>query len=125
MLFFFFMIRRPPRATRPDTLCPYTTLFRYIGPLVLLGGCMEGRSSMSLPPAPTVAVTAVAETEAVATRDADAADDPAIWRNADDPQASLLVATDKKAGLYVYRSEESRGGKACVGTCRSRWSTHH
>src|SRR3546814_18258749 len=57
---------------------------------------------MSLPPAPTVAVTAVAETEAVATRDADAADDPAIWRNADDPQASLIVATDKKAGLYVY-----------------------
>src|SRR3546814_12853444 len=73
-----------------------------IVPLVLLGGCMEGRSSMSLPPAPTVAVTAVAETEAVATRDADAADDPAIWRNADDPQASLIVATDQKAGLYVY-----------------------
>src|SRR3546814_12938213 len=22
------MIRRPPRATRPDQLCPYTTLFR-------------------------------------------------------------------------------------------------
>src|SRR3546814_8520667 len=22
------MIRRPPRPTRPDTLCPYTTLFR-------------------------------------------------------------------------------------------------
>src|SRR3546814_12647437 len=22
------MIRRPPRSTRPDTLCPYTTLFR-------------------------------------------------------------------------------------------------
>src|SRR3546814_14023767 len=63
---------------------------------------MEGRSSMSLPPAPTVAVTAVAETEAVATRDADAADDPAIWRNAVDPQASLIAATDKKAGLYVY-----------------------
>src|SRR3546814_21152832 len=26
--FFFLMIRRPPRATRTDTLCPYTTLFR-------------------------------------------------------------------------------------------------
>ena len=32
----------------------------------------------------------------------DAADDPAIWRNAADPAASLIVATDKKAGLYVY-----------------------
>src|SRR3546814_16897098 len=25
---FFLMIRRPPRSTRPDTLFPYTTLFR-------------------------------------------------------------------------------------------------
>src|SRR3546814_8619832 len=36
----------------------------------------------------------------------DAADDPAIWANPDDPAASLIVATDKKAGLYLYRSEE-------------------
>jgi 3-phytase len=33
---------------------------------------------------------------------ADAADDPAIWRNARRPSQSLIVATDKKAGLYVY-----------------------
>src|SRR3546814_15710249 len=26
--FFFLLIRRPPRSTRPDTLFPYTTLFR-------------------------------------------------------------------------------------------------
>src|SRR3546814_13543585 len=30
--FFFLMIRRPPRSTRTDTLFPYTTLFRSIGP---------------------------------------------------------------------------------------------
>src|SRR3546814_1149183 len=28
LLFFFVMIRRPPRSTRTDTLFPYTTLFR-------------------------------------------------------------------------------------------------
>src|SRR3546814_3026507 len=28
ILFFFLMIRRPPRSTRTDTLFPYTTLFR-------------------------------------------------------------------------------------------------
>src|SRR3546814_16650031 len=28
LYFFFLMIRRPPRSTRPDTLFPYTTLFR-------------------------------------------------------------------------------------------------
>src|SRR3546814_5459692 len=30
LLFFFLMIRRPPRSTRTDTLFPYTTLFRSV-----------------------------------------------------------------------------------------------
>src|SRR3546814_4106765 len=30
-VFFFLMIRRPPRSTRTDTLFPYTTLFRSDG----------------------------------------------------------------------------------------------
>ncbi|HEX7802855.1 MAG TPA: phytase [Pseudoxanthomonas sp.] len=32
----------------------------------------------------------------------DAADDPAIWADPQDPARSLVVATDKKAGLYLY-----------------------
>src|SRR3546814_19446466 len=32
VLFFFLMIRRPPRSTRTDTLFPYTTLFRSRAP---------------------------------------------------------------------------------------------
>lgn len=51
---------------------------------------------------PPVTVTAVAETEPVGTAAADAADDPAIWRNPNDPAASRIVGTDKKAGLHVY-----------------------
>src|SRR3546814_17329322 len=31
LFFFFLMIRRPPRSTRPDPLFPYTTLFRSVG----------------------------------------------------------------------------------------------
>src|SRR3546814_10041972 len=31
LLFFFLIIRRPPRSTRTDTLFPYTTLFRSVG----------------------------------------------------------------------------------------------
>src|SRR3546814_5617517 len=31
IMFFFLMIRRPPRSTRTDTLFPYTTLFRSSG----------------------------------------------------------------------------------------------
>src|SRR3546814_19867386 len=35
-MFFFLMIRRPPRSTRTDTLFPYTTLFRSSWPLPAL-----------------------------------------------------------------------------------------
>lgn len=49
-----------------------------------------------------VNVTARGETVPVGTAAADAADDPAIWRDARQPEKSLIVATDKKAGLYVY-----------------------
>src|SRR3546814_14767028 len=55
-LFFFLMIRRPPRSTRTDTLFPYTTLFRSrpLDPLaggvslkvstIVEGGCVAGAS---------------------------------------------------------------------------------
>jgi 3-phytase len=49
----------------------------------------------------TATITARAETAPVATQD-DAADDPAIWRNEKQPKRSLIVATDKKAGIHVY-----------------------
>src|SRR3546814_15374576 len=35
--FFFLRIRRPPRATRTDTLFPYTTLFRSASPFRVAG----------------------------------------------------------------------------------------
>src|SRR3546814_20013868 len=42
----FLMIRRPPRSTRTDTLCPYTTLFRsgqvaLFGAMMTLGGVSQ------------------------------------------------------------------------------------
>lgn len=49
----------------------------------------------------TATVHAVAETAAVAS-ERDAADDPAIWRDPRHPERSLIVATDKQAGLNVY-----------------------
>lgn len=57
-------------------------------------------SRVAMAPAPSV--TARGETDAVGTANADAADDPAIWRDAANPSASLIIGTDKKAGLYVY-----------------------
>lgn len=53
-------------------------------------------------PAPSVvAVTPTFETVPVASA-GDAADDPAIWANPANPADSLVVATDKKSGLYLY-----------------------
>src|SRR3546814_13483281 len=41
-MFFFLMIRRPPRSTRTDTLFPYTTLFRSGGFTLYLTREMNG-----------------------------------------------------------------------------------
>ena len=46
-------------------------------------------------------VQPVAETEEVAST-GDAADGPAIWINENSPADSLVLGTDKQAGLYVY-----------------------
>ncbi|HEX8486521.1 phytase [Sphingomonas sp.] len=72
---------------------------------MLVGGCTTTRpvdwaTIAARNPAPVV--TAVGETAAVATANADAADDPAIWRDHRDPARSLIVGTDKRAGLNVY-----------------------
>ena len=75
--------------------------------LLVLAACTTGESEVPVAvrianATPAVNVTARGETTPVGTANADAADDPAIWRNAADPAASLIVGTDKKAGLYVY-----------------------
>ena len=67
-----------------------------------LSGCSATDPAPAASPVATASVQARGETQAVGTANADAADDPAIWRNAANPAASLIVATDKKAGLYVY-----------------------
>lgn len=65
-------------------------------------GCARTEPRPAFSPLPTASVVARGETQAVGTANADAADDPAIWRNPADPAASLIVGTDKQAGLYVY-----------------------
>ncbi len=76
--------------------------------LTLVGLASCGRPAPATVAAATVLVQATAETEPVGTAREDAADDPAIWRNPANPAASLVVATDKKAGLHVY----GLGGKS-------------
>src|SRR3546814_3897632 len=55
-LFFFLMIRRPPRSTLTDTLFPYTTLFRSIfaGILGMRALTISGSSTSNAAKAPFI-----------------------------------------------------------------------
>ncbi|HVI99047.1 MAG TPA: phytase [Sphingomonas sp.] len=75
-----------------------------------LAGCAATGGSPAVSSAPTAEVPAAGETAAVATANADAADDPAIWARADGTPfpfsgkevPGIILGTDKKAGLYVF-----------------------
>jgi 3-phytase len=67
--------------------------------LGLSAGAPQDPHALAKPPLATV--TALVETVPVASF-GDAADDPAIWAHPADPAKSLIVATDKKAGMFVY-----------------------
>ena len=71
---------------------------------LFLGGCATELPLAERIARATPAVTVVArgETVPVGSANQDAADDPAIWRNPARPEASLIIGTDKKAGLYTY-----------------------
>lgn len=71
---------------------------RAIGLGLFLAGALSASAV-----AQTASVPARAQTAPVGTVADDAADDPAIWRNPREPEKSLIVGTDKKAGLHVYR----------------------
>src|SRR3546814_11459546 len=109
------MIRRPPRSTRRDTLCPYTTLFRSPSANILFAARpsekVEG-STVSVFVSPT----------ADATRGEGHRPEGSEYRRAD--FVVLNVASGTVAGTYP-RSEERREGKEGVSTCRSgRWTVH-
>src|SRR3546814_11744542 len=106
-LFFFLMIRRPPRSTRTDTLFPYTTLFR--SGLERIGTDRKPKSGLR-------------SEHRTMPRD----------RHADPIRPDRAVAGFDPAHLPAlddevlhFRSEERRVGKECVSTCRSRWSPLH
>src|SRR3546814_17814282 len=107
-------IRRPPKSTRPDTLFPYTTLYRsgyldYVSLAVVTGASEQLdtgaaserlRAIRAMSSAPVVAGFGIRDAGSAATMAADA--------------DGVVVGS--------ARSEERRVGKECVSTCRSRWS---
>src|SRR3546814_14124882 len=126
------MIRRPPRSTRTDTRCPYTTLFRSAL------DALERVAEPSTHPQPAVDQSAArqslqAELDAVLRGESSQ-----IAYNAYKARQYLLIEEFADtlgwmgfslalvaALLHLFRSEERRVGKGCVSTCRSRWSQGH
>src|SRR3546814_12714344 len=111
--FFFLMIRRPPRSTRTDTLFPYTTLFRsltkYFGDYKAVDGVSLAVPAGSiygvLGPNGAGKTTCLRMTLGII--------DP-------DEGTSRLFGGLRPQSVRG-RSEERRGGKESVSTCRSRW----
>src|SRR3546814_11433156 len=98
-VFFFLMIRLPPRSTRTDTLFPYTTLFR----------SEDGQFAAATPDM----IDAILEGAA---------------QLAEGEFAPLNQPGDRHGARWTpdgARSEERRVGQACVSTCRSRWSPYY
>lgn len=73
--------------------------FALLATTTFVAGCATTPPPVRLP---ATGVPALVETDPVGTAQADAADDPAIWRNPANPAASWIVGTDKRAGIHVY-----------------------
>src|SRR3546814_20819717 len=121
------MIRRPPRSTRTDTLLPYTTLFRsYFRPH--RDNTTKGTAHRRF--AVTLNLNAD-EFEGGELRFPEFG--PHLYKP---PTGGAVVfscsllheampVTKGRRYVFLPRWEESRVGKACVSTCKCRWSSYH
>src|SRR3546814_18537780 len=137
------MIRRPPRSTRTDTLCPYTTLFRSFleRRIHRLGQVMvddaEGAAGfqhridllerldgvVAAAKAPVVDVAECQHDVGAAVGHLRAA----LVREFGAPHRAIVVGLDRPPYLERLatasgRSEERCVGTVCGSTCRSRWA---
>src|SRR3546814_13979709 len=121
------MIRRPPRSTRTDTLFPYTTLFR-------------SEWTVTNPKGERLVITIE---EVFSDTAHDLGVDPGLRKDGVEAHLQELLAAachHIEDGMVLVRrehsteigpvdllyrdsesSEERRGGKECVRTCRNRW----
>jgi len=70
--------------------------------VILLSACKFTRQPESIRQVDSVVFASAETLPVMSTEGEDAADDPAIWVNPVDPAMSLIVGTNKKAGLYLY-----------------------
>src|SRR3546814_15954039 len=125
------MIRRPPRSTRTDTLCPYTTLFRSVyagteGAAMLITGEDWLRKPGSVGQAPPGLLSVRDESGEICPPGV-------VGEIFFAPEAATrfpYVGADPRLdgegrmSLGDLRSEEPRVGTECVSTGESRGSPH-
>ena len=75
--------------------------------MMLAGACVTDNTVVAMVPA-------ARETKGMGA-EGDAADDPAIWVNPNDPAKSLILGTNKDEGLYVYNLAGEELQKIPVG----------
>src|SRR3546814_11908693 len=124
-LFFFLMIRRPPRSTRTDTLFPYTTLFRSLADEDRNPWLAEEHETLrsltkNNPEGSESFIATADDMEAALNGDVDVGD-----------RFSIVIPTkverNEQSGAIPKsiphtcreRAEEGREGKVCVSTCKS------
>src|SRR3546814_13031389 len=117
------MIRRPPESTLTATLFPYTTLFRSGGACAIAAAWQAKFHRLVA----LVLVGAAGLATCISF----------VWLSAPDLGLTQLLVEivtlvllllclrwlpQRQPDIWPARSEGSRGGKECVGTCRSRCS---
>src|SRR3546814_15812446 len=116
------MNRRPPRATRTDTLFPYTTLVR------------SARAEHEHAAVPVVITLFDELLRTINGRFLDKTVDflcsagakPRVRFHLQIPESGFRARRRDAEGDDVpLRSEERRVGKECGSTCRFRWSPYH
>src|SRR3546814_18259334 len=126
------MIRRPPRSTRTDTLFPYTTLFRSEDGLVRYESSAIMQYLEATHPQPAL-TPPDAKGRALVDMHLRLCDlqmaqptGTIVFPKRFMPKERWdLAAIDAaQKAIVKHRSEERRGGKECVSTCRSRWSPY-
>src|SRR3546814_11268907 len=111
-IFVFFMIRRPPRATRTDTLFPYTTLFRsrsWMTPRIIVSGTRMARVRPStitiLKPSRILLPLVVVRAERWLPRAA------GRWRDGEAPVTRLLLLLLLLPVILISWAPPSRRGR--------------
>src|SRR3546814_19830249 len=120
------MIRVPPRATRTDTLLPYTTLFRSPRPMVKAIRIHEPGGPEVLR-YEDVAVPTPGPAEVLLQQKACGLNYIDVYhRMGTYPlQYTAVIGREGMGVVEAGRSEERRVGKECVRTGRYGWAPEH